>query len=129
MAWVDWYALNVGRERVHACPYPDFPLIELGTDRVEAITPTPSPDAPARPCPAPSSPSSTSTDQMTDTGRRSVEPAWTPDTVVEQRRAHLVLPDGRRPSGWTRGKIGRDGTLLLRVDGDPRRWYRYDTDI
>ncbi|MGP4018256.1 hypothetical protein [Saccharopolyspora sp. 5N708] len=38
--------------------------------------------------------------------------------LVEQGREHLVLPDGRRPSGWARGEVGRDETLWLQVDGD-----------
>lgn len=48
--------------------------------------------------------------------------------VIETGREHL-LPDGREPSGWARGKIGRDAILWLREDGDRRRWYRYELDM
>ena len=48
--------------------------------------------------------------------------------IVEVAREHLLLPDGREPSGWARGKIGRDETLWLREDDDRRRWYRYELD-
>ncbi|MFC4117471.1 hypothetical protein [Nonomuraea zeae] len=48
--------------------------------------------------------------------------------ITETGRRHLLLPDGRHPTGWARGKIGRDGTLWLHQDGDPRRWYRYEVD-
>ena len=51
------------------------------------------------------------------------------EAVVETGREHLVLPDGRRPSGWARGKIGRDGMLWLQVDGDRQRWYQYEIDV
>ncbi|MFF5216774.1 hypothetical protein [Micromonospora sp. NPDC000442] len=50
------------------------------------------------------------------------------DVVVETEREHLLLPDGRQPSGWARGKVGRDEMLWLQVDGDRRRWYRYEID-
>ena len=50
------------------------------------------------------------------------------EVVLEQGREYLVLPDGRRPSGWARGKVSRDAMLWLQVDGDRRRWYRYEID-
>ncbi|AEB42674.1 hypothetical protein VAB18032_07770 [Micromonospora maris AB-18-032] len=48
--------------------------------------------------------------------------------MVEKEREQLLLPDGRRPSGWARGKVGRDEMLWLQVAGDRRRWYRYEID-
>jgi hypothetical protein len=41
-------------------------------------------------------------------------------------RARAVV--SRQPSGWARNKVGRDGMLWLQVDGDRRRWYRYEID-
>ncbi|TYB52800.1 hypothetical protein FXF51_51010 [Nonomuraea sp. PA05] len=39
--WGDCYALNVGRDVVHACPYTDFPLVEIDDHGVRSITPNP----------------------------------------------------------------------------------------
>ncbi|MFG1750227.1 hypothetical protein [Streptosporangium sandarakinum] len=41
VVWCDCHALNVGRDVVHACPYTDFPLIEIDADGVRSITPNP----------------------------------------------------------------------------------------
>ncbi|GAA0422905.1 hypothetical protein Acor_58450 [Acrocarpospora corrugata] len=48
------------------------------------------------------------------------------EAITETDRENLLLPGDRHPTGWAGGKIGRDGTLWLHEDGDPRRWYRYE---
>ena len=128
VAWCDCYALNVGSERVHACPYPDFPLIELDSRGVRAVTPNTITRCTGL---AVAGRELAFFDQCrTGCGiqwsvrraRRDVE------VVVEVGREYIVLPDGRQPSGWGRGKVGRDGMLWLQVDGDRRSWYRYEID-
>jgi hypothetical protein len=39
VAWCDCYSLNVGRELVQACPYHDFPLVEIDASGICAVTP------------------------------------------------------------------------------------------
>ncbi|MEV0358061.1 hypothetical protein AB0H71_18595 [Nocardia sp. NPDC050697] len=46
--------------------------------------------------------------------------------ITETGTEILTLPDGRFPVAWVRGRVGRDGTLWLHEDGNPRRWYRYE---
>ncbi|GAA3773648.1 hypothetical protein GCM10022225_71560 [Plantactinospora mayteni] len=128
VAWCDCYALNVGRERVHACPYPDFPLVELDRAAVLAITPNTITRCAGL---AVAGSELAFLDQRRAGGafhweaRRAHREGG---VVVEKGRERLVLPDGRQPSGWARGKVGRDGTLWLQVDGDRQRWYRYEID-
>ncbi|MBX7266259.1 hypothetical protein KIF24_09660 [Micromonospora sp. Llam7] len=128
VAWCDCYALNVGRQRVHACPYTDFPLVELDAHGVRAVM-----SNTIRSCSglAVSGADVAFLDQHREGGRY----RWDirrarrdGDVVVEKEREQLLLPDGRQPSGWARGKVGRDEMLWLQVDGDRRRWYRYEID-
>ncbi|HEY0699687.1 MAG TPA: hypothetical protein VGD43_17965 [Micromonospora sp.] len=128
VAWCDCYALNVGRERVHACPYPDFHLVELDRNGVLGVTPNTVTRCNGL---AVSGSDLAFFDQRRAGGgfhweiRRARREG---EVVLEMGREHLVLPDGRRPSGWGRGKVGRDGRLWLQVDGDRRRWYRYEIE-
>jgi hypothetical protein len=128
LAWCDCYALNVGRDLVHACPYNDFPLVEIGDGGVRAVLPNPVTRCSGL---AVLDQELAFFDQHQVDGRFQweIRRARKEDSaVVETGREHLRLPDGRELSGWARGKIGRDGTLWLHEDGDPRRWYRYELD-
>ncbi|NUW45769.1 hypothetical protein [Nonomuraea rhodomycinica] len=126
VVWCDCYALNVGHEVVHACPYTDFPLIEIDGDGVRSITPNPVTRCSGL---AVSGAELAFLDQHRAGGgfrweiRRARREGG---AVTETDRANLLLPDDRHPTGWARGKIGRDGTLWLHEDGDPRHWYRYE---
>ncbi|GAA4506454.1 hypothetical protein GCM10023191_063550 [Actinoallomurus oryzae] len=126
VGWCDCYALNVGRELVHACPYTDFPLVELDTNSVRTVTPNPVTRCTGL---AVSDSELAFLDQHRADGgfrweiRRARREGG---AVVETGREHLVLPGGRQPNAWARGKVGRDGTLWLYEDGDPRHWYRYE---
>ncbi|MFJ2030017.1 hypothetical protein [Streptosporangium sp. NPDC087985] len=128
VVWCDCYALNVGRDLVHACPYTDFPLIEIDADGVRSVTPNPVTRCSGL---AVSGSELTFLDQHRASGgfRWEIRRARRQGrAVTETEREHLLLPDDRHPTGWARGKIGRDGTLWLHEDGDPRRWYRYEVD-
>ncbi|MEV0626890.1 hypothetical protein [Nonomuraea wenchangensis] len=126
VVWCHCYALNVGHDVVHACPYTDFPLIEIDSDGVRSITPNP-----VKRCTglAVSGSELAFLDQHRAGGgcrweiRRARREGG---AVTETDRANLLLPDDRHPTGWARGNIGRDGTLWLHENGNPRRWYRYD---
>jgi hypothetical protein len=127
VSWLDCYAMNVGRDRVHACPYPDFSVVEVGIGHVQTITPNTV--TRCRGLAVSGSEFAVLDQRRTDDGtqwqiRRARREE---DVVVETGRENLVLPDGRRSSGWTRGRVGRDGTLWLCAD-DERSWYRYDLD-
>lgn len=128
VVWCDCYALNVGRTVVYACPYTDFPLVELDASGVRSVTSNPITRCNGLAV-------SGSTLAFLDQHRHGNAIAWQirracrRDTVItETGRQTLVLPDGRPPRGWARGKIGRDATLWLYEDGNPRQWYRYETD-
>ncbi|MEU6725855.1 hypothetical protein ABZ917_19305 [Nonomuraea wenchangensis] len=124
--WCDCYALNVGRDVVHVCPYTDFPLIEIDSDGIRSITPNPVTRCTGL---AVSGTELAFLDQHRAGGgfRWEIRRARREDgAVTETARANLLLPDDRYPTGWARGKIGSDGTLWLHEDADPRRWYRYD---
>ncbi|MEO3813055.1 hypothetical protein ABGB17_28975 [Sphaerisporangium sp. B11E5] len=128
IAWCDCYALNVGRETVHACPYTDFPLVEIDANGIRAVTPNPVTRCSGL---AISGPQLAFLDQHRVDGEYHWEIRGARKeggAVVETGRQPLVLPEGRQPAGWARGKIGRDWTLWLHEDGDPRRWYRYEID-
>ncbi|MFG1860804.1 hypothetical protein [Microbispora bryophytorum] len=128
VVWCDCYALNVGRDVVHACPYTDFPLIEIDADGVRSVTPNPVTRCSGL---AVSGSELAFLDQHRAGGgfrweiRRARRQGG---AVTETERGHLLLPDDRHPTGWARGKIGRDGMLWVHEDGDPRRWYRYEVD-
>jgi hypothetical protein len=126
--WSDCYALNVGQALVHACPYTKFPLVEVDASGVRSITPNP-----IHLC----SGFAVSDSALAFLGqyRRNDTPVWTirkarrqDGAVTETGTEMLTLPGGRLPAGWARGKIGRDATLWLHEDGDPRHWYRYEID-
>ncbi|MEV4094779.1 hypothetical protein [Streptosporangium saharense] len=127
--WCDCYALNVGHDVIHACPYTDFPLIEIDADGIRSITPNP-----VNRCSglAVSGSELAFFDQHRARGgfrweiRRALRQGG---AVTETEREHLLLPGDRHPTGWARGRIGRDGTLWLHEDGNPRRWYRYEVDV
>jgi hypothetical protein len=128
VAWCDCYSLNVGRELVHACPYHDFPLVEIDASGICAVTPNLVTRCSGL---AVAGAVIAFLDQHWAGGgyrweiRRARHEG---DTLIETGRERLTLPDGRHPSGWARGKIGRDETLWLREDDDVRRWYRYEID-
>lgn len=125
--WGDCYALNVGRDVVHACPYTDFPLVEIDGHGVRSITPNPITRCHGL---AISGAEIAFLDQHRAgssgfrweirRGRRQN------GAVTESNRLNLLLPDDRPPTGWARGKIGRDGTLWMYEDGNPCHWYRYE---
>lgn len=126
--WCDCYALNVGREQVYACPYPHFPFVEIDAHGVRAVV-----SNPVTRCTG----LAVAGTELAFLGqrRKGTKFRWEirrahreGESVVEKRREHWVLPDGRPPTGWARGKIGRDDTLWLQADGDRRRWYRYEID-
>jgi hypothetical protein len=128
VVWCDCYALNVGRDLVHACPYTDFPLVEIDPTGVRSVTPNPVTRCSGL---AVSGSELGFLDQHRVNGgfRWEIRRASRAEGAVsETNREHLTLPDGREPTGWARGKIGRDATLWLHEDGDPRRWYRYEID-
>lgn len=128
VVWCHCYALNVGRDMVHACPYTDFPLIEIDADGVRSVTPNLVTGCSGL---AVSGAELAFLDQhRAGPGFRwEIRRARRQDgAVIELDREHLLLPDGRHPTGWARGKIGRDGALWLHEDGDPRHWYRYEVD-
>ncbi|MCO5998511.1 hypothetical protein [Actinoallomurus rhizosphaericola] len=126
--WCDCYALNVGRELVHACPYTKFPLVELDANSVRAVTPNPVTRCAGL---AVSGSELAFLDQDRADGgfrweiRRARREGG---VVIETDREKLMLPGGRQPKGWARGKIGRDGSLWLHEDDHPRQWYRYEID-
>ncbi|WP_327151927.1 hypothetical protein [Nocardia sp. NBC_01329] len=128
VVWCDCYAVNVGRTNVYACPYTDFPLVELDASGVLSITPNP-----VTRCYGLAVSGSTLAflDQHRhgDTIEWQIRRACRRDAVItETDRQTLVLPGGRPPRCWARGKIGRDATLWLYEDGNPRQWYRYEID-
>jgi hypothetical protein len=127
--WCDCYAVNVGQHKVYAYPYPDFQLIELEQSRVSAVIPNSS----ITRCHglAVDGNELAFLDQLRKGNgfRWAVRHARLEgQAIVETGRERLVLPDGRQPAGWARGKIGRGHSLWLRVDGDPGNWYRYEID-
>jgi hypothetical protein len=126
IVWMDCYALNVGRELVHASPYTDFPLVELDVNGIRSVTPNP-----ITRC------TGLAIDgnelAFLDKLRLDGHIQWQirrgrreDGKVVETSRENLLLPDGRVPTTWARGRIGRDGRLWLHEENDPRHWYRYD---
>lgn len=128
VVWCDCYALKVGRTLVHACPYTDFPLVELDASGGRSITPNPVTRCHGLAV-------SGSTLAFLDQHRHGDAIVWEirrahrEDRVItETGRETLALPDGRSPTGCARGKIGRDATLWLHEDGNPRQWYRYEID-
>ncbi|MFB4283451.1 hypothetical protein ACBJ59_49675 [Nonomuraea sp. MTCD27] len=124
--WCDCYALNVGSDIVHACPYPDFPLIEIDRHGVRRITPNPITRCHGL---AVSGGEIAFLDQHRVAGgfRWEIRKGHRQgEAVTESHRLNLLLPHDRHPTGWARGKIGRDGTLWLYEDGHPRHWYRYE---
>ncbi|GAA4610166.1 hypothetical protein BJY16_007703 [Actinoplanes octamycinicus] len=128
VSWCDCYAMNVGRDRVHACPYPDFVMVELGPAEVRSITPNPITRCSGLAV-AGAEFALFDQDRVDDGYRWSIRRGRRDgDEIVEVGREQLLLPDGRHPSGWGRGKIGRDEKLYLHENGNPRRWYRYDLD-
>jgi hypothetical protein len=129
VGWADCYALNVGRHTVHACPYREFPLVRIGADGRWDATPNPVTRCTGL---------AVSGDELAFLAQRrndgeyrwEIRRARREDgAVVETGREPLLLPDGRQPTGWARGKLGRDCALYLYEDGDPRTWYRYDLDV
>ncbi|GLX02186.1 hypothetical protein [Microtetraspora sp. NBRC 16547] len=128
VVWCDCYALNVGRDLVHACPYTDFPLVEIDANGIRTVTPNPVTRCSGLAvCAAELA--------FLDQRRMDDEYYWEirrarreGGIVVETGREPLVLPESRHPKSWARGKIGRDGMLWLHEDGDRRRWYRYEID-
>ncbi|MGW4368459.1 hypothetical protein ACWEKT_22725 [Nocardia takedensis] len=128
VCWCDCYALNVGRTLVNACPYTDFPLVEMDANGVRSITPNPITRCTAL---AVADSELAFLDQVRLDNKR----IWTirrgrrhDGMVTETGTELLTLPGGRSPKGWARGKIGRDATIWLHEDGNPRQWYRYEID-
>ncbi|MGW4248527.1 hypothetical protein [Nocardia sp. NPDC004722] len=126
--WCDCYAVNVGRSLVHACPYSEFPLAEIDARGVRSVTPNPVTRCHGLAV-------SRSTFGFLDHHRRGEEIVW------QVRRVHkhyaeiteigsetLLLPGGRPPTGWARGRIGRGANLWIHEEGNPRQWYRYELD-
>ncbi|WP_067538235.1 hypothetical protein [Nocardia crassostreae] len=126
VSWLDCYSLNVGREFVRACPYTEFPLVEIGSGRVDVVT-----DNPVTRCTglAVSGSELAFLDLHRDDGavrweiRRARREG---SSIVETGRERLVLPDGGQPTEWARGKVGRDGSLWVQHGDDQRRWYHYE---
>ncbi|MEU8897299.1 hypothetical protein [Nocardia sp. NPDC048505] len=126
--WCDCYAVNVGRKLTFACPYTKFPVVEMDSERVRSIVQN----------------SITSCSGLTvsattfgffDQRRRKQQMSWAirkghrqDEVITETAREELLLPNGRRSQVWARGRIGRDSTLWLYEDGNPRQWYRYELD-
>ncbi|MEV4835919.1 hypothetical protein AB0K05_15440 [Nonomuraea sp. NPDC049486] len=124
--WCDCYSLNVGRDVVYACPYPDFHLIEIDSQGVRSISPNPITRCHGL---AVSGAEIAFLNQHRADGgfRWGIRRAHRQNgAVTESDRLNLLLPHDRHPTGWARGRIGRDGTLWLHEDGDPRHWYRYE---
>lgn len=124
--WCECYAMNVGRDTVHACPYPDFPLIEIANHGIRTITSNPITSCNGL---AISGDEIAFLDQHRTDGefRWEIRRAHRQNGVVtETARLNLLLPHDRPPTGWARGRIGRDETLWLHEDGNPRHWYRYE---
>ncbi|MEV6102985.1 hypothetical protein [Nocardia sp. NPDC051981] len=127
--WMDCYSLNVGHARVHACPFPRFPLVEIDTDGDFSSTANP-----VEYCHG-LAVSGSDFAFLYPHLRRDDPAGWEirmarrqDGVIVETGQEWLTLPDGRTPTGWVQGKVGRDATLFLQEAGDPRRWYRYDMD-
>ncbi|NEW42122.1 hypothetical protein GV794_15850 [Nocardia cyriacigeorgica] len=128
VVWMDCYAMNVGRDSVYACPYTDFPLVEIDSSDTAVVTPNPVTRCGGL---AVSGPDLAFLDQRRDGEgyRWEIRRASRGNgTITETTREPLLLPGGRQPNGWARGKIGRDETLWMREDGDERRWYRYELE-
>ncbi|MFE3099250.1 hypothetical protein [Nocardia tengchongensis] len=128
VSWVDCCALNVGRSLVHACPYTDFPLVEIDACGVRSVTPNPVAGCHALAV-------SGSTFAFLDHHRRGDAVVWQirrasrqGAEITETGRETLLLPGGRPPTRWARGRIGRDANLWIHEDGNPRRWYRYEIE-
>lgn len=124
--WCDCYAINVGRTLTYACPYTKFPLVEMDANGVRSITPNSVTRCVGLAV-------SGATFGFFDQHRYKGKPKWKirkgrlqDGVITETDTEELVLPNGRQPTVWARGKIGRDSTLWLHEDGDPRRWYRYE---
>lgn len=124
--WCDCYAMNVGRELVHACPYTEFPVVEIDANGVRSITPNSITGCSGLAV-------SGSALAFLDQHRHNDTPVWmirkarrADGAVIETGQDILTLPDGRSPGAWARGKVGRDAMLFLHEEGDPRRWYRYE---
>ncbi|BEL05394.1 hypothetical protein Q0Z83_035850 [Actinoplanes sichuanensis] len=127
LTWCDCYALNVGRDLVHACPYVDFPLVELDAREVRSVT-TENPVTRCHGLAVDGAELAFLDQRRTGSGyrweiRRAVREG---PAVVETGRERLLLPDGRSPSSWSYGRIGRDAALWLQAAGEPHCWYRYD---
>lgn len=113
---------------VHACPYTDFPLIEIDACGVRSVTPNPVTRCHALAV-------SGSTFAFLDHHRRGDEVVWQirrasrqGAEITESSRETLLLPGGRPPTRWARGRIGRDANLWIHEDGNPRQWYRYEIE-
>ncbi|WP_327141053.1 hypothetical protein [Nocardia sp. NBC_01327] len=126
--WCDCYALNVGRLLVHACPYVGFPLVEIDARAVRSITPNPVTRCHGLAV-------SGSTFAFLDHHRHGEAIVWQirqarrqDGEITETGRQTLLLPGGREPTGWARGRVGRDANLWMYEEGNPRHWYRYQLE-
>ncbi|MFI9504987.1 hypothetical protein [Nocardia sp. NPDC052566] len=126
--WCDCYALNVGQSLVRACPYVDFPVVEIDARGARSITPNPVTRCRGLAV-------SGSTFAFLDQDRRGNAVTWEiryahrqDATIAETGGEALLLPGGRPPTSWAQGRIGRDANLWLYEDGNPRQWYRFEID-
>ncbi|MEV6279429.1 hypothetical protein [Nocardia sp. NPDC051832] len=126
--WCDCYAVDVGRNLTFACPYTKFPIVEMDSEKVRSIVQNSITSCSGLAV-------SGATFGFFDQRRHEQQMSWVirrghlhDGVITETAREELLLPNGRRSQGWARGKIGRDSTLWLYEDGNPRRWYRYELD-
>ncbi|MFC9894608.1 hypothetical protein ACFVMC_13045 [Nocardia sp. NPDC127579] len=127
VSWCDCYAINVGRNRTYACPYPEFAVVEMDSDGVLSINQ----NLITRCTGLVVSGSSFGFFEQHDEpeSRWVIRRGRLQDGVItETTQAELLLPDGHQPRQWARGRIGRDATLWLHEADNPRQWYRYDLE-
>ncbi len=121
--WIDCYALNVGRDRTWAYPYPDFPLVEI--DRAGLLRVLSAPVRGASGILVAGDRVAFVTGQghgAPDAGRYGVTYARTGDGIEAVSTVPLVLPSGLRPETWASGIVARDDRMWVRF-GNDRTWY------
>ncbi|GAA4549240.1 hypothetical protein [Amycolatopsis samaneae] len=116
--WVDCYALNVGRRKVWAIPYPGFPVAEIDRDGIRV--------ARRSPIRFPSAIAVSGRNFLFLTGddipgHYDCVPASVEDgELVAGEPVPLLLPDGSRPTAWATRRVCRDDRIWLRFG---ETWY------